>query len=411
MKNRRKVKLIKKFTFILIILNLLFIFSNSSFAADPVPGENFDQSASDTGQNLGYLIDNNPNMIQTFKTTKEQLTRVDIFLKDRKIGSKLNLKILPFKDQTEILSNSPIIEKTITLEPIQPSTPDTFVFDYPYPKLKIGNYYGIKLSVNDNQTRWFYGKGENEFSGYLDGAFLVNTELFLDAAFITYGRNFLDIPRQPSGSGGLFNNKKDGTSVTLAPIGENVTVPRLSSLDAGGKKIDLPAKGLITLYKTDKLKLSGNTNSGNQIYIINGSNIFPVESGQDGVWTTEIEGINLITDDIWAQTVTKDGRGSPVVYLFSLGVEDPPKQKNNLSIFGGIGKQWIILFGAFFIIMIIFGIIYLFISKRNYSYSEQGAYSIKPPQKKEVRNEDMPPIVAKTGDELTPENINDKANK
>lgn len=303
----------KIFSLLLAVLLFVFLFNPfKSFAG--VEGSSLDQSYSEEAGAYGFLIDNNPKMIQTFKPLRPIITSIDVDLKNRKAGSTITLTIVDEMDNT--VSGPYSHELT---GPDGMNAWETFSFTSPYVGVTPGTTYGIKLSINDTQTRWWY----NNIFGNVDGYFKATSAPYdWDALYKVYSKNEdVSSPTTPEPTSSTTesaassssenidsNNNNSSANNTQQNIDQSISRPVLKTLSVNNKLVDLNATDTITLNSGDEMILTGTSDKETAVVIYIGTKTFTAKVDKEGNWKVKITYTELPngTFDVLAQAQKND---------------------------------------------------------------------------------------------------------
>lgn len=302
----------KGFFIIPAILLIVFLFNPPKSYAG-VEGSTLDAGYSEEVGAYGFLIDSNPKMIQTFKPLHPIITSIDVDLKNRKAGSTITLTLVDEMDNTVSGPYSHEISG-----PDGMNAWETFSFASPFVGVTPGTTYGIKLSINDTQTRWWY----NNIFGYVDGYFKATSAPYdWDALFRIYSKD-ADSPTPTASSetatttaatnsdvsSDNSNTDNSGVDNSEKTIDANIAQPTLKTLSVNDKLIDLNATDTITLNSKDEMTLTGTADKDSTVVVLIGAKTLTAKVNKDGNWKIKIKYNELMsgTFDVLGQVQKGD---------------------------------------------------------------------------------------------------------
>lgn len=233
--------------FLSLLLGLLFLvflsFPKYSFAI--AEGATLDQAyeslSTEQGGPLQYWIDNQQNAIQTFTPTKNAITDIQVYLKDRVPDTSIRFYL------TDGSGN--VISVGYTNKFTESGDGwETFSFNEPYLSVIPGQKYGIKLLCNNTQTLWYYNLTYT--SGlYTRGYFFPTPGTDWDALFRVYTKDY----QGPEGDRDSGDNGETGDADETATGNSNNANSSISTTSAAaGSTKKSATKDAKEAQKTDK---------------------------------------------------------------------------------------------------------------------------------------------------------------
>lgn len=276
-----------------------------------VEGSSLDQSYEQSAGAFGFLITNNPKMIQTFKPTQNTIVSIDVDLKNRKAGSNITFNLV---DASDNVVSGPYSHQLSGPDGIDAW--ETFSFDSPYITVTAGTTYGIKISINDVQTRWWY----NDIAGYANGYFKATSGSDWDALFRVYSKDTVS-PLPATSSAASSTPSSLASSNNTAEVSSSIKPPVLTTLFKNDKKIDFTTSTLVDISNDDFVTLSGTADKDVKVQINIGDKSFTVNADKDGNWTQKITYAELKSGkyDVTGQVV-KNSKSSEKSNLFKINV-------------------------------------------------------------------------------------------
>lgn len=303
-------KLLTLAVFISMVIGVFGSFgSGLNLTQAGVAGSVLDQSYE---AHIGSTVINSfADRVQTFRPTKNRIVSVEVSLANRQPGHTITLQIIDEGTGAVVGTES----HQMTNPP--GDAWETFAFTSPFVTVTPEARYGLKLSVNDPATQWYYGN-----NGYARGYFKVNASF--DADFRVYGLTVdapppatppADTSGQPSATPSLNQN------ATTVPVDESIQKPVLTYIEKNSEKKNAPITEEIQIKSSDKLLMVGTVQPGYKVVVFIGDSAYFAETDTNGKWTftAPISGLAEGVHTIKAQTQTVDAsKGSEKTDLFKL---------------------------------------------------------------------------------------------
>lgn len=246
------------------------------------------------------------NRRQTFKPTVSLITSAEVYLKNRKEGSKLMGVI---KDSTgKAISTSE--EITLVQANQAPNAWETISFPAPYGPYTPESTYTLVLSINDSQTQWTWNDGNKYDRGQALGGSSPSTQDFL---FRIYGK--LESASLNADHPATGSNASSGTAAD-----QSIKSPTLGYVLKNGSKIEAPIDKTIEVTSKDSLKVAGNASSGLKVVLFVGDETYSGTADEGGTWEIEIDTSKLKEDifTVSAEARVDDAKASEKAELFKL---------------------------------------------------------------------------------------------
>ncbi len=334
---------------------------------------------------------------QTFKVTKNVLTKIAIGMRDRKAGASISLIV---KDEN---TGQTIVTKAQRME----GGDGWEIFDL------VDNEVGYKVDIThrfsmwvstlistDPIPSWLFTTDSSAYSkGYRRGGLI---DLGGDHVFLTYGYDLVEDDQPVIPVIEIVEEEEeeeeDATPSDEASPTEEETdsSPEVQPLDTGEEDIVLDIQDedvedsvkvptiemvlindveeefneTVNLFVEDILNISGNAQSGDTVLITIGEKIFAAIADIDGKWSLVIDISALDTGEysVYGQAKDSDGKVSQKIEFFDINVSDIDDE---IVVTNGLEQEntktlpfeLYIIFGGIFL-LIVFLVLYFVIRKR-----------------------------------------------
>jgi len=316
------------------VLGLIFlvslIFLNWPLIKAGIAGSTLDQSYEAVTGSSSIVIGNYGNRKQSFKPSKNTLTSLDVYLKNRQVGSWITLELI---DDT-----TGAVIKTETHQLTAPSgdTWETFAFISPYVSVVPERTYWIKLTVSDSATQWAYN-----YDGYGRGVWGLNPAY--DGLFRVYGMNV-------SSPSTTTTTLPSTTTTTLAQA-EKLKPPELLYVMKNEEKIKPPIEDILEVNEKDTLKVYGRSLAQTKVYLFVGDQAeYSSQADSSGEWKIKIDLNDLEEGNIYkvkAQAQNEQGETSEKVDFFMMKKVKAPEVSSEVKKF----PWWLVILGGLVVVI------------------------------------------------------------
>jgi len=330
-----------------------------------VAGAVLDQSFEQVAGSGSTIVDGWADRYQVFTPTKNHVVSIDVFLKNRKPGSIVNVTLINDSNLAFVAHGQASNQLTMG-----GNGWETLPFTEPFPEVIPGSAFRMRLSINDNQTQWALNNG-----GYAGGYFSLNHSE--DALFREYGRD------EDTGTPATNIENPSQTQPAQATVDPSIPFPVLSYLVKTEKHINAPIKDTLEVSTKDTLQAFGTSFAGSHVVLFLNDKAVAATTDANGNWNYTFDMASFKTNEIVtvkAQAQNDQGAGSNIVELFKF--KKVPKK----ILFMSVGEDfaipyWIYLAFAGAILAII--ILYL-ISRAKKKGTESASAAPKIPERKKL---------------------------
>lgn len=318
---------VKKILSSLAIISLMFVCVPTKAG---IQGSSLDQSYESVTYGwitIGSPPSYTPERIQGFRPSRDGLTSVEVYLKNRKANSTIKLEVRDMFTNELVASN----QHTLLNPPLDGWETFSFSSDKsPYITLTPEARYGIVLTtVGDSQTAWAYSANGN----YDRGGFSIGDPLKSDAFFKVYTldiASYNQTPEEPVPANENNNQEEKiiipdskstaSNSQNIATVDTAIASPSLIYIEVEGEKTEAPIEGSVEVEDSQSLKFFGTAPANMNVVLFAGDFSFSSQSDAEGNWMLEMDHSTLSSGEfvVKAQTQTSEGTGSDIVELFTL---------------------------------------------------------------------------------------------
>lgn len=316
-------KLVPLFT-ILAILGRLLPISAGKVAAYV---EKVDQQNTVISQ--GYVVIYNYGWNQTFTPTFNFLTKVQVYLKDRRTGSGITLTIRDETQGTLIVQSSHRMDDGNGWEIFSLPGEGSGYLIVP------GNLHSIWIETayySEEPVPKWVKSGTNSYGG---GTRRQNQTTYSDdLPFATWGYSTEEeepTPEEPTVDEPPSENppedgeqkpaqKKDASDAQAQEVDENIEAPELSYIKKNDEQMDAPIEGEVEFRSSDTLEIVGTAFPNATVVIFIGDNAYTITADENGDWTVliDLSKISEGTYTVQAQAKNEEGIGSVKTDLYIL---------------------------------------------------------------------------------------------
>ncbi|MDD3480758.1 MAG: hypothetical protein PHW75_00825 [Patescibacteria group bacterium] len=305
-----------------ISMGLLFCFSPVFSAA----GEK-DQSAENPSATGGVVLFPYDNLQQgqTFTPTKNSLTRISIYLRDKVNGAGIRLALRKESDKTPVGGE-------YHFKRIEGSGTgwEDWSFDGSPLTVEPGESYGIYVGMLSSSTTYWvasldsYGSGvKRQYSPVTDTYYTFSG----DSTFIVEGNLVTTpAPETPPASDPTESTEEEATEQTKtdakeAEVDESIEAPVLTGVLLNQEEVELTDEKKVTIEEKDELILNGTAPKGSVVVIFVGEESYEVPVDDAGNWTFKVDNEALSAGDNVIKVQTQvDEKGSEIVDLLTVNM-------------------------------------------------------------------------------------------